>query len=270
MFWIVAIIFVALLLSDIVQTRPWYLLVPVTVWGGWGEVGAYPSHAIHMLMVALIHWAVIAAVVAQVVRPQQRIGAAWSYVILGVVTLGIALAYANLPPEAVPILSGVLVFSLLAFIVHPSPMRAKFRSVAPPSRVLLALVVAAAVPLAMFAIDSFGTQLASGPGDEHFDFGHWTFMGIYPIVTVLIGLVAAFKVSGWRLPGWIAGVFILAHGLGSLLVTAASALRTVWAIAAVVWGVGFIIAIEAEANQARQVRRADAVPPTPDVPPADG
>lgn len=253
LFWIVAVVFVLLLLSDILQSRPWYLLVPITVWGGWGEVGQHPSHAIHMLMVALLHWAIIAAVLAQLSRPERRVGSAWTYLILGFVTLTIALTMAELPPEAVPILIGVLIFSVIAFVVHPAPVRAKFATVARPSRVLGLLLIVAAVPLILFALDNFALQAASGPGDEHWEFGHWTFMGIYPIVTLLIGAVAASKVSGWRLPGWIAGAMVALHGLGSLVLPGASALGTVWAIAAIVWGVGFIVAVEAEAGQAKGV-----------------
>lgn len=51
-------------------------------------------------------------------------------------TLIIALTVADLPPEIVPILMGVLVFAVVAFVVHPSPWRAKFQRVARPSLVL--------------------------------------------------------------------------------------------------------------------------------------
>ncbi len=249
-FWIVAVIFLALLLMDILQTRPWYLLVPLTVWGGWGEVGNHPSHNIHMLIVALIHWGIIGAVAVQASRPQQRIGAAWTYLILGGVTLVIALVVADLPPEVVPILIGVLVFAVIAFAVHPSPWKAKFQRVGRPSTVLAILVVVAAIPLIVFAADSFAINAASGPGDEHYEFGHWTFMGIYPIVTLLMAVVSTLKVSGWRLPGLFAGVLVIAHGLGSLVVSGASSLSTLWAVLALLWGVAFVVAVEREARAA--------------------
>lgn len=248
-FWVVAVVFLFLLLGDILQTRAWYMLVPFTIWGGWGEAGNYMHHSVHMVTVAVLHWAIIAAVAAQLVRPQQRIGAAWSYLILAGVTLAIALVVAELPPEAVPILIGVLVFAIIAFVVHPSAMSAKITPVDKQSPLLWALVAVAAIPLLVFAADQFAINAASGPGDEHWEFGHWTFMGIYPIVTILLGAVSALKFSGWRLPGWLAGIMVLFHALTSLIVPAASALSTLWAILALLWAIVFIGAIEREARR---------------------
>jgi len=73
-------------------------------------------------------------------------------------------------------------------------------------------------------------------------------MGIYPIVTLLMATVATLKVSGWRLPGLFAGALVIAHGLASLVLPAASALSTLWAVLALLWGVAFVVAVEREAR----------------------
>jgi hypothetical protein len=252
-FWVVAVALVALLLGETLADRPTYLLIPITVWGGWGMSADVPGHSIHTLMVSLLYWAVIAGVLVQLRRPEGQIGGAWTYGVVAIVTLLVMLGLGAVPAEALPILTGVLVFAALAFLAHPSPLRAKFRPVERPSLLLAGLVAVAAVPLLFFSVDSFAIHAASGPGDEHFEFGHWAFMGIYPVVALLVGAAAAVKVSGWRLPGWIAGVLVLGHGLVSLFAPAASALSTTWSVLAIAWGIALIGAVEFEARRRSDV-----------------
>lgn len=250
-FWIVAVLFLFLLFGDFLMNMPGYFLVPVTVWGGWGFSADMGQHSVHTLMVSLTLWGALAGVAVQARRPQQQIGGAYIYGIGGVVILGAMLALGAVPAEAVPFLVGALVFSVIAFVAHPSPLAAKFRPIAKPSVVLGALVLVAAVPLLIYAFgnSAFSAWFASGPGDEHYDFGHWAFMGIYPIVTILYGAVATMKVSGWRVPGWTAAVFVFGHGLVSLAVPSASALGTIWALLAMAWAVAFAAAVEMEARK---------------------
>lgn len=256
-FWVVAVLFLFLLLGDFLANMPGYFLVPVTVWGGWGFSAEMGAHSVHTLMVSLTLWAAVVGVAMQTRRPQQQIGAAYVYTIVGFVTLGAMLALGAVPAEAVPFLAGAMVFAVIAFVAHPSPLAAKFRPIAKPSIVLGGLMLIAAIPLIAFSVDSFGIFGASGPGDEHYDFGHWAFMGIYPIVTILLGAVAASKVSGWRVPGWTAAVLVFAHGLVSLTVPSASAIGTPWALLALAWAIAFAAAVEVEAR--RPVLGTDAV-----------
>jgi hypothetical protein len=250
-FWIIAVLFLFLLLGEFLMEMPGYFLVPVTVWGGWGFSAEMTHHSVHTFMVSLTLWAAVAGVAFQTRRPQQQIGAAYTYAIVGFVTLAAMLALGAVPSEAVPILLGAMVFAVITFVVHPSPLAAKIRRLAKPSVVLGGLVLVAAVPLLIFAFGSsaFAAWFASGPGDEHYDFGHWAFMGIYPIVTILLAAVATMKVSGWRVPGWTAAVFVFGHGLVSLVVPSASALGTIWALLAMAWGIAFAAAVEMEARK---------------------
>jgi hypothetical protein len=248
-YWIVAVVFLFLLTGRFLAEMPAYFLVPVTVWGGWGMSAEIPTHNVHSLMLALTMWVIIFGVAVQVHRPERRIGSAYVYAIAGVVVLGSMLALGAVPAEAVPILAGAAAFSVAAFLAHPSPLAAKFRSIGSPNALLAALLGVAVIPLLAFSVDSFATHLASGPGDEHYEFGHWAFMGIYPIVAILVGAVSAVKVSGWRLAGWVAAILVASHGLVSLVAPAASALGTLWSVLAIAWGGAVAVVVELEARR---------------------
>ncbi len=250
-FWLAAATFLVLVVGQRLAEEPTYFLVPITVWGGWGLSADHPDHTVHTLLVSLLYWVNIVGVGVQLRRPERQIGGAYVYGLGAFVLLAALLAIGAVPADMVPILIGVMVFSGIAFVAHPSPLGAKFRPVERPSLLLAGMVALAAIPLVVFSVDSFGIHLASGPGDEHFELGHWAFMGVYPIVAILLGGVAAAKVSGWRLPGWVAAVFVGAHGLASLIVPSASAVGTLWAGLAVGWAVAFVIAIESEARAGR-------------------
>lgn len=132
---------------------------------------------------------------------------------------------------------------------HPSPLRAKVTPVARPSEVLLALTVLAGIPLIAYSAGQLRTHLASGPGDEHDEFGHWLVVASVAIISVALGLVAAAKVPAWRVPLWTSDLMVAALGVGSLGITAVSQLWTPRALLAIMWGGAFIAAGEIEARR---------------------
>ncbi len=67
----------------------------------------------------------------------------------------------------------------IAFVAHPSTWRAKFTSIAPPSRWLFGLVAVAAMPLVLYAIGQLDIHTSSGTHDEHYEFGHWVVMAMH-------------------------------------------------------------------------------------------
>ena len=82
----------------------------------------------------------------------------------------------------------------------------------------------------------------------------------------LVALLAASRADGWRLPAWCAGIAAIVLGVASLgFPGEVGALGTVWASAAVAWGVAFITAAQVlirptpmgkVSNSARQVMMA--------------
>jgi hypothetical protein len=141
----------------------------------------------------------------------------------------------------------VVVAGLLVWL---SPARAGLTDLAPRSRILLAITLVAAVPLAYYARDQAALSRGAAPTDPHVaEENHYASMAEMSIALVLTGLVAAAKRPGWRLPLWCAGVGTLLLGLSSLFLGTAGSLAPAWAVLAVVGGAAFIAVGELEARR---------------------
>ena len=243
-FWVLLAVLLFLHLGD----RPQQLTFIVTAFGGF-PAGEGATHEMHWFTQGVFAWSMVAAVAAQLRRPAAQVGAAWVYGAGTVLAFAMVLALADLPAEVVPIIAVAIVIAAIAFVAHPSSWRAKFTPIATPSRTLFALAAVAAVPLVVYAIGQLDIHLRSGPNDEHYAFGHWVVMAVYAVLVPLFGAVAAWKVSGWRFPLWVAGIMAAALGVGSLSITAVSQLTTVWSLLAILWGAAFIALGELEARQ---------------------
>lgn len=215
-----------------------------------GDVGAeMASHEMHMFAQGVFAWLIVAAVLANLRRATRQVGAAWAYGLGTVLAFTLVVVFADLPPEVVPILIAAIGIAIVAFLAHPSTVRAKFSTVARPSRTLLGLTAIAAVPLFVYAAGQLNTHLGSGPGDEHFTFGHWVIMAVVAVLPVALAVLAGVKVPGWRFPLWAAGLMVAALGVGSLGISAVSQFSTLWALLAIVWGGAFVAAGELEARR---------------------
>jgi hypothetical protein len=252
-FWLLMAVLLFLHAGERPESLGWL----VAAFSGFPE-GAGATHELHWFAISAFTWLMVAAILVNLRRPSSQVGAAWTYTLGTVLAFSVVLAMADLPPEFVPILAAAIVIAVLAFLAHPSSFRAKVTPVEPPSRPLFALVALAAVPLVLYGVGQLRVQLGSGPGDEHFEFGHWVVMGVYGLLAPALGAIAASKVSGWRFPLWASGLAVAALGVGSLGITAVSQLRTPWALLAIVWGIAFIATGEREARSRVAAR---SVPP---------
>ncbi len=242
-FWLLLLILLVLHLGE----RPEQLGFVVTAFGGYPE-GAGATHEIHMFAQGVFAWVLVAAVLVQLRRPARQVGAAWVYGVASVLAFTMVLAMVDLPADVVGVVAAAIVIAALAFVVHPSSLRAKFSSVARPSALLFVLVAVAAVPLVVYAAGQLNIHAASGPHDEHYAFGHWVIMAVYALLAPVLAAVAAWKVSGWRFVVWVSALMVAALGVASLGIDAASQLSTLWAVLAIVWAIGFIAAGEREAR----------------------
>ncbi len=133
--------------------------------------------------------------------------------------------------------------TLLATILHPTgPDLFSSFSVSRVNRVMLALVIIAAVPLLAFASTNIGLQRTVT--NQHVDLGHYGFMAAFIFTVIGVGLLASLRPDGWRLTAWVAGFLPALLGLASVVFPVDSSLGLVWALAAIAWGVVFVAAAE--------------------------
>jgi hypothetical protein len=240
-FWVLLVLLLLLHLGE----RPEQLGYLITAFGGFPQ-GAGATHEMHWFAQGVFAWVMVAAVTVQLRRPAAQVGAAWVFGAGSVLAFSMILTLADLPTEVVPVVAAATVIAGLAFVAHPSTCRAKLAPVAPHGPLLFALVVVAAVPLVVYASGQLDLHATSGPHDQHHEFGHWIVMAVYALLIPLVGALAAWKVSGWRFPLWVAGLMSIALGIGSLGITAVSQLSTSWSLLAIGWGAAFIAVGERE------------------------
>ena len=255
-FWLLLAALLFLYLGE----RPEQLVFIVTAFG---DVGELATHEIHMFAQSVLAWTVIAAILANLRRPERQVGAAWTYGLATVLMFTSVLALADLPAEVVPIVTSATAVAILAFFAHPSTLRAKVTPTTRPSATLAGIVLVGAVPLVAYAVGQLAIHSSSGTGDEHHQFGHWIIMAVSALIPIALGLLAAAKVSGWRVPLWASGVMVAALGVSSLGITAVSQLAPVWAVLAIAWGVLLIAIGEWEGRRDAAHRRIDHPPRHP-------
>jgi hypothetical protein len=56
--------------------------------------------------------------------------------------------------------------------------------------------------------------------------------------------MASLRPDGWRPTAWVAGLLPALLGVASLIYPVSSSLETPWAIAAIAWGIGFVVVAE--------------------------
>jgi hypothetical protein len=119
-----------------------------------------------------------------------------------------------------------------------------------PSIVLLAFVVAAAVPLTIWVLDNARLQRIDDVS-EHAELFHWVEASFYGATVLLLGLIAALRPVACRLSAWSAGVGLAILGAASLVLPDhPSALRAPWGAIALVGAMAFLAAAEWKARRA--------------------
>ena len=198
-------------------------------------------HRIHDLTFAFLFVPTGVGMLAQLRRPLQN-AAGQVMAIIPSVALVLTAVLANNTDVLQPPWVTVGVTALTATVLHPT-WRGLFRSfrLARMSRVMLALVIIAAVPL--LALASTNVAMQATVPDEHARSGHYGFMAAFAFTVIGIGLLASLRPDGWRVTAWVAGILPALLGVASIVYPdAASSLDFPWALAAIAWGVAFIAA----------------------------
>jgi len=201
-----------------------------------------PHHRIHDLTFSFLFGTGVVGLLAQLRRPSKNV-AGMLMALIPWIALVLAAVLSNTPPRFAPLpILGAL--TLLATILHPTG-RGLFSSfsVSRVNRVMLALVVIAAVPLLALASINIGLQ-GTVPND-HAALGHYGFMAAFSFTVIAVGLLASLRPAGWRLTAWVAGLLPAFLAIASVVFPDVdSRLGLGWALAAMAWYVVFIAAAE--------------------------
>jgi hypothetical protein len=208
------------------------------------------SHRIHDLTFSFLFGTAIVGLLAQLRTPSKNVAGQLMALIPWVgLMLVIPLTNYWVPrgtafqSVATAIFGGL---TLSATMLHPAGCHlfSSFR-ISRVNRVMLVLVLIAAVPLLAFAYTNIGLQKTAASGNEHFDLGHYGFMAAFSFTGIGVGLLASIRPDGWRLTAWVAGLLPALVGVASLVYPDVdSSLGSVWALAAIAWGVVFVAVAE--------------------------
>jgi Na+/citrate or Na+/malate symporter len=203
---------------------------------GWFNPDLYGIHQLHEMSNGALTWVILAGVLLQLHRPERKVAAIQMANVVVLVSLVVSLATGTFFP-------GTLVFLLFTVTIawlHPRRQEMlRFGRVRHPA--LLALVVVAAVPLLFYAAAQISLQLGPAAADEHGQFAHYASMANVVVTLLLLGLLASFGTTGWRIPAWAAGSVAVVFGLTSVVFPGqTSSVSLPWAIATIVWGLAFI------------------------------
>lgn len=250
----------------------WRLLAFVgTVWFenflGLVDAEKFAIHRIHDLSFALIFWAMVLGMAAQLRSPRRNLGGQLM-AIVPLVALLVAIAITGVW-DVLQMIVILGTFVGVATLLHPAGLDLlRWPDVSRVSKVLLALVVVAALPVLLFSAGQIDLQTAdhsqhdhaeggadAAEHDEHVEAGHFMLQAAFGFLVLGVGVLASLRPPGWWLPAGYTGVAASLFGIASVVYpTHASSAGGVWGVAALAWGLAFLAA------SGRQ-RRSDAPSP---------
>jgi hypothetical protein len=209
-------------------------------------------HRVHDSIIPITAWSMLIGTIVQLHRPQKR-------VVPLLMALSVPLVF-----TIVELATGTLVLSettlslvVLVLIVLLHPGIRKLTELPRLDGVMAGLTVAAAAVWIPFAFRQAQIQRLAIPGDPHTQMEHWNRMAVFGLLLVIWALVGSSDYPGWRLTAWIAGLSSTWYGSQSLLFPSASAAPLPWAIAAIGWGIAYIVVSERRARLTQQDQRGE-------------
>lgn len=204
---------------------------------GWFSAEALGAHQFHDTVSPFLIYVLVGGMLAQLYRPRQRIGAMQQASLLTVVVVTTMIVAGSFEPPMVIFLTLALIVASL----HPAREQLfKIRRLDP---YLLGLTALAALPLLAYGVGQ--VMLQRTVTDSHAVFGHYGIMAAYAFATVVLGLVAAFRPRGWRIPAYSVGAMMTIFGVGSLVMAGqASSTSALWGVLAIGWALAFAAVAE--------------------------
>lgn len=206
----------------------------------WFDPAAADTHFVHDVTFLTMLLIVGLAMLVQLYRPAERVVAMQFALVVALFTLLTTLVSSGFDPMLVVFLGPVFV----AGVLHPARRELiRFQAYVDGSvnRVLLALAVAAAIPVGAYAVGELTLQATLT--DDHAAFGHYSGMATYVLTTVTLVAIAAVSGASHRLAVYVAGFLAVLLAAGSVFQPTVSAISTTWAALAVLWAVAVVAAV---------------------------
>jgi hypothetical protein len=201
---------------------------------GWFNPELFGIHQLHEMASGALTWLILVGMLLQFHHPERKVAAMQMANLVVISSIVISLVAGTFSPPTLIF----LVFTVAAAFLHPNSQE-MLRFGRPILPELLALVVIAAVPVIVYAVNQLNLQQVAV--DSHAKIGHYGTMAFVTITLLLVGLLASLKTIGWRIPAWGAGFVAIVFGLASVVFPEqSSSVGTLWGALAVVWGLGFI------------------------------
>jgi hypothetical protein len=222
-----------------------------------GDAGFTSDEAVHVAGALGFTAALLLGLVIQVVRPTAAAG--FWITTAGIVGMLVSVSIVGDPDnyggQAGPFDYAYLIFAvpilvLLAF--HPA--RRELLRGARPNAIVIAILAIAAIPLVVYGVDQALVQRNSWPpkSDPHHN-AHWHTMAWTSFGILVLGLVTALRIPGWRITASAASGMAILLGLVSIVwPDAASSLGRAWGLGAVMGGVIFLVVALRQADPQTQ------------------
>lgn len=201
-------------------------------------------HRIHDLTFALLNGTTVVGMLAQLRAPARNVaGQLMALVPFAALLLSVVVTnrFVLSPPWLLVGASAVF-----ATMFHPAGDPLRWVRGAHADRVMLLFLAAAAVPLLAFAWTNIGLQRA-GP-TEHGILGHYGYMAAFSFTVIAVGILSSLRPDGWRLAAIVTGALQAILGAASLILQdVEGTYGSMWGIAAIAWGLGFVaVSLRAE------------------------
>jgi hypothetical protein len=208
--------------------------------------GPFAPHVVHYLALSASHVMVLVGLVAQLRRPWAKVAPIWQAagaLMVSVLTLPFVLVSVGPSHIPLPVLAAIaLVVS--AALLHPgNPLRNPPR---PADRLMSGLWAIAALPAILLTVSQFQSELTGSPADPHWQGLHYNIMAEFGLHVVLVGLLGASALTGWRLSAWSVSFMVALLGVGFVVYPHLSgSYGPTWGVAMIGWAVLFVAAGEA-------------------------
>lgn len=214
---------------------------PIT---GWFKANVLTIHQLHDTVGVLLIYALLTGMISQVWRTEKQVGAMQQAAVLMTLIIVTMLVAGMFEPPLLIFLALIVTAAAL----HPA--RGQLLNVRRVDPYLLALTAVAAIPLVDYSVDHLRLQLTAGAADTHAAFGHYAIMAAYAFAIVLLGVLAALRPSGWRVPTYSAALMAIHLGVASLvMVDQSSGIGALWGTLAILWGMAFAVVAEWRSRQ---------------------